>query len=158
MQEIFNSKWWRTIIINALATVVIGILLILAIGIVFEDYWDNPPVDIVSAEPLNLGELCPGEIRYIENLVTIEEPTVILYQISVMDENRLTNIIGTQIIYGGFHHPIPGTFSHRVPWEVPSLPPDTYARSFAARATDTSEKTEFTYNLFKISTDCSQGE
>lgn len=158
MRKFFNSEWWRNLIANAFATVIIGILIILALRIIGEGYWDRPPVDIVSTEPLYLGDLCPGDVRYIQNLVTIEEQTVTLYQVSVMDKDRLTNFIGTQVMYVGLHHPVPGTFTHRVPWTVPSLPPDTYARSFAARGTDTSEKTEFTYNLFTITSDCFQGE
>jgi hypothetical protein len=68
-----------------------------------------------------------------------------------MEENGVANIPGTQIIYSGFVHPIAGTVQQTIPWDVPDLPPGKYIRAFAARGTDTSEKSVFVTSTFTIS-------
>lgn len=152
--NIFEASWWRGMLINAFITAIAVIILIIIVSIGGEDYWRKAPVDVVSLQGVYLGDMCPGQLRYIHNRVVINKPVTAIYYVSVMDRNRLYNFIGTQVIYNGVQHPIPGTFTHLIEWVVPNLPPGTYARSFAARGTDGTQKNSFAYNLFTIPQTC----
>lgn len=150
----FDPVWWRNTLVNAVIGAIVFIVVVIIVGILGEPIFDRPPISVVSSEPEHLGVLCPGEFHYIHNEITIDEPVVALYYVSVMDEKRLVNILGTQIVYSGIQHPVPGTFQHNIEWVVPALRPGEYSRNFAARGTDTSEKTVFVYNYFTIGKDC----
>jgi hypothetical protein len=147
-------RYWRHLVINSLLFVVVLIAVILAIRVIGEPYFDNPPVVVVSANAQHLGEVCPGEAHEIHNIVTIEDPVIAIYYISVMGEFGIHNIIGTQQLYPGFPHPVAGMFHQYFPWVVPNLPPGNYTRVFAARGTDTEEKTVFISTKFTIGEHC----
>lgn len=138
----------------ALFTVMILVGLILLVDAVFGDVLRQPPIVISTLNPDVTWELCPGDPLPIYNRVIVSEPTIATYQASVMYEAGLSNVFGTQVIYIGYHHPIPGTFDQSFPWTAPPLPPGLYIRSFSARGTDTDETTVFVLEDFRIGEDC----
>lgn len=150
----FDPVWWRNTILNAVIFTLVGILFIIILGIVGEPYFKRAPVIVMSLEPRQLGRMCPGEVRLIHNQVTVENPAIAIYYISVMDKERLENVLGTQITINGVQHPIPGVLEHYIEWTVPDLPPGVYTRSFAARGTDGTQLTVFAYNYFVVPTEC----
>lgn len=143
-------SFWRAALINAVLFFVVSLSLILLIRTVGEPIFDNPPVKVTSADPLELGDFCPGQELVIHNTVEIKKPVVALYYVSTMDEGNVFNILGTQQVYNGFQHPMPGTFDQYFPWTVPDLAAGRYYRSFAARGTDTTEKTVFIGSFFTV--------
>lgn len=163
MLEKFRAilKRFGHLLLNAFLVggIVIGIAILISIA--GEPYFDRPPVQVQNADPVQLGTFCPGQQLQVRKVITIEKPVVSLYYISVMDGEGKSNVIGEQTIYSGLTHPIPGTFTIMIPWRVPYLPPADYTLSFAARGTDTEERTVFVTNTFTLETSkevCGDGD
>lgn len=147
-------KYWRNILANAILISTLGVSLIILIALAGEDFWDKPPVSISRIDPEDLGVVCPGQFLPVSNFVKIEDPVIVIYYIGVMDSTGTYNIIGNQETFPGYQHPITGVFRQTFPWRVPDLEPGIYTRSFAARGTDTSEKTVFITSTLTIGYNC----
>lgn len=108
--EWMHWRYWRNVLVNGFFVVALIIAALILVRVIWGDYFDRPPVQVESRNPVNLGVLCPGETVPFQNYVTIDAPVVVIYYVSVMDRAGVTNIVGHQEIYSGFQHPIPGTF------------------------------------------------
>jgi hypothetical protein len=157
-----QQKWWhwhnlRLIFLQGIVitAILIGVLLLLVtINRVYGDY---PPVSVVSLDPRNLGEVCPGDEIPFHNQIKIDSPTVVLYDLSTMDVDRVYNYFGTGTRYGGLNHPeAPVTFKQTIEWTVPYLPPGKYARVFSARGHETEEKPVFAWSYYTIGEKCNE--
>lgn len=150
------GRFLGTGIVYGVLVIILGIGTILFVRSAFARYIDNPPVNVVSLDPVYLGETCPGDNLDVHNRVEIENPVIAIYYIGVMDQNTIYNILHTQMIYNGFQHPVPGIFTHTLPYNTPDIPAGNYIRAFAARGTNTEEKTVFITSTFTILASCSE--
>lgn len=145
-----DARFWSTVVIQALLIA----LVLFAISWLF--YAVNrasrvePPLEIKALDSLYLGQLCPGSSLDINNVVTVKEPGVLVYYVSVMDANETFNYPGTQTILSGFTHPKPSMFRQSIPWVVPNLEDGLYTRIFASRGADGVQKAVFVKSHFRI--------
>lgn len=145
-----NARFWFNLLIQASVIGVVVILLAFIVGAVLRATGGQPPVNMTSLEPRDLGPLCPGDLVIINNHVEILAPTVLVYYISVLDETETYNIPGTQVVLSGYQHPKAASFEQHIPWVVPELPPGEWVRAFAARGTDGEEKAVHVLTMFEI--------
>lgn len=143
-------RFWRGAVINAIVFFVVSFALIIAIFLIGGSRFRNPPIHVISHDPEDLGEFCPGDEIPFHNTVTIDEPVVVFYYLGTMQENKLANVIGTDINYPGLPHPIEGTFEQFVEWEVPDIEAGRYYRSMGARDTDGDNDPVFVGQFFTI--------
>lgn len=145
-------KHWRGMLVNSLLFFIVTFSLLVLIAAT--GWFSRPPFKIQNQDPTHLGVLCPGDLVPLRNRVTIYEPVINSYGISVLDRNGLYNLLGTQKLYLGYQHPRPGEFDQLFVWEVPELEPGEYRRTFSVRGVDTDEDTVFIENTFSIGKDC----
>lgn len=153
LDDIFQSKnarFWSGLLIQGVVVAVVIIGVSWLFYAVTRSLRTEPPIEVKSLDPIDLGQLCSGDWLTMRNKVTVKEASVLVYYISVMDLNEVFNYPGTQVILSGFQHPKPSTFEQVFLWEVPPLEDGKYLRSFAARGTDGTEKAVFVRAYFSI--------
>lgn len=141
---------WRSRIIFAILVSLCFIALLMATGVVWRTFFNDPPIAIRSLNPAHLGTLCPGDETIITNQVTIHDDVIVHYFVSVMDAETKANVPGMQLAYTDYLHPIPARIFQELVWEVPELPPGDYTRVFAARKVSGNEDTVFLIHHFTI--------
>jgi hypothetical protein len=149
-----DGATWGKRLLYASATAVFTVTLIFVTFLVFQVFYSDPPVHVVSLDPPDLGVLCPGESAHLTNRVTIDKPIVLFFYLSTLDKTGVQNINDTQTTFPGRNHPRPGTFTQMLPWTVPHLPPGKYIRSLGVRGTDGDESPLFISSVYEIGADC----
>lgn len=147
--DVWTGRW-----ITALITAILTFS-ILVLGIVlYNTFFNYPPVIIENRDPKHLGTLCPGDYYPFTNEVQVKSEATLFYYTSVQNAEGTSNIFGTQVVHGGFPHAIPGTFEQKVPWFVPRIQPGNYSRILSITGTDGRQRSIFISNLFTIGVDC----
>lgn len=145
---------WIERIIYALMIAAVTISMLIAVGTIWEAFFNAPPIVITSLDPPDLGFVCAGDVMTINNDVEIKDNIIIHYFVSVMDTEGHINVAGTQRAYTDFLHPYPASFTHHLPWTVPDLPAGEYLRVFAVRKVSGNEDTIFSMARFAIGENC----
>jgi len=135
-------------------TALLTVGLIVLATIVFDTFFNNPPLTITSLDPDPLGVFCAGEQVPINNEIAITRSIVMFYYVSTLDQQTHANLIGTQRAWTDILHPIPAKFVQQLLWTVPDLPPGKYTRVFAARNVEGIQKTAFIVRDFEIIEGC----
>lgn len=153
MSPVLVKGWLqRAVFAFMIAVCTFGVILVASL--VYQEYFNSPPITIQNLNQRHLGTLCPGQILEIKNNVTINDEIIVHYFISTMDIDSNVNYPGTQKAYTDFLHPHPSSFPQTLLWTVPELPSGDYARVFAVRKVSGNEDTVFVINHFKIGDDC----
>jgi hypothetical protein len=139
---------------NAIPIALLTVTFFVAFALVWQAFFSDPPVHVVSLDPKDLGVLCPGESKHLTNRITIDKPIVLFFYLSTLDETGIQNINDTQTSFPGRNHPRPGTFTQMLPWTVPHLPPGKYVRSLGIRGTDGDENPIFVESVYEIGANC----
>lgn len=142
----------RTVYAFMIALIVIACLILTSV--VYRAYFNDPPITLTALDPLDLGEVCPGDEVPINNWVIINKPIIVVYFISTMDIRGDQNYVGTQKAYTDMLHPHATEFKQIIPWQVPDLPPAKYLRVVAARNVTDNEDTVFIQASYSIRADC----
>lgn len=138
----------------AFMTALLTLSLFVALAAVYQLYFTFPPIQIESLDQPMTRPLCPGDRFDITNEVTVEEPSVLYFVVSVMDEGANANIPGTQFALQPRTHPHPTTFRQIIPWHVPTLPPGKYTRVMGAQGPDGDEHAVFLQMPFEVGENC----
>lgn len=143
---------------QALAVGFIVISMLILITVLYNLYGNRPPIRIISLDPVNLGDLCPGDLYPIHNHIEIQSVAFIVYHTTVMDEDQVKNIADTQTATKDYIHPKIAQYEQNLPWIVPDIPPGKYTRVFAALGTNGNNKPEIVSSEFSIPDTCSMEE
>lgn len=153
--SVTTAESWKRRISYASITALLTVTALVVFVLVWRAFFSDPPIRIHSLEPVNLGVLCPGQELPIRVHVTISEPIIMHYYVSVLDAKGEKNIVGAQRAWTDMLHPRAGSFDAVFPWMVPlSLTPGHYTRVMAARNVVGSQKTIFVERLFDVGTTC----
>ena len=147
---------WFERVVYAFFAAVFTVMLFMIVVLIYNLFFNFPPVQITNTEPKYLGEFCPGDDIPIHNHVEVSNEVILFYYTSVKDETAAYNIFGTQITYPGFVHGTIAEFDQDVPFEIPDLPPGNYIRSFGARGTDGRQRAIIIENEFTIKENCNE--
>lgn len=148
------DKWWKRfayLLMSGMVTVALAVLL----AVIFQTWFNDPPIRVqVLDKPLDHA-LCPGEILTVHNRIEVDGPVLLFSYFSVMDETENHNINGTQVSNGSPRtHPRQSDFTQTLLWTVPELSPGNYVRVLAFRGTDGRENSIFATYPFSIGVDC----
>ena len=147
------SSWLRpAAYIMMISVSTVGALV--SFALVWNLYFNAPPIEVQNLNEKHLGVLCPGQVLTIENNVHVNDDIIVHYFISTMDKGGNFNYPGKQRAYTDYLHPHASTFNQRLEWIVPDLPPGEYLRVFAVRKVSGNQDTVFVENLYTIGEDC----
>jgi len=135
-------------------TALLTVGLIVLVTIVYDTWFNNPPLAVTSLDPDPLGIFCAGEQVPINNEIAIDRAIVMFYYVSTLDRQTHANLIGTQRAFTDILHPAPAKFVQQLPWTVPDLPPGEYTRVFAVRNVEGTQRTAFIVRDFEITEGC----
>lgn len=144
----------RVFLLNGLSMGLVVALLMLIGSTLWRVWFNDPPIRLMSLEPVNLGQLCPGQDAPLHVHVVISEPIILHYFASVLDAEGKRNIIGTPRAWTDNLHPRPATFDESFPWIVPQLLPGRYRRVMAARNVSGNQNTVFIERFFEVPVGC----
>lgn len=147
--EVLVKSWFQRVVFAFLiALCTLGVIIITSL--IWNEYFNEPPVEVISLDAENLGVLTPGQELTINNDITITKESAVHYLVSVMDEGANFNYPNTQDAYLNYLHPKPSRFKQVLPWTVPDLPPGKYTRVFAIRNIVGDQDTVFVKTQFSI--------
>ena len=112
---------WLERIAYASMIAVMTIALLFAAAAVFQAYFNDPPVKVVSLDKPPTEPLCPGDSLSINSQVTVERATILFLYISVLDGQERFNIPGTWESQGFRLHPEDLPFSSTLTGKCQSL-------------------------------------
>ena len=150
----FDRPLLLRIIVYALMSGMVTLALVGLTGAIRYAYFNDPPIELVSRDPANLGMLCPGDELYAHTKVSIHKKIIVIFYMSTLDVTGSHNMIGTQSAFTDLLHPRPSTFEQALPWTVPDIPPGRYRRVIAARNVARNENTVFVEAIYEIGEDC----
>lgn len=154
MSQIDTSTWGRRlayILLTGMVTVALAVL----IAVIFQTWFNDPPIRVRSLDQPLDHALCPGDALSVRNQIEVDGPVLLYSYFSVMDATENHNINGTQVSNGPPRtHPIKSSFTQSILWTVPDLPPGNYVRVLAFRGTDGRENSIFSVYPFAIGNDC----
>lgn len=149
----FWLKFYPHIAQTLAVGIVVVAMLIFATSI-YQVFGRQAPIQMRSLDPPDLGSLCPG-IPFVASVqVKVTDLAIVTYSISVMNKTMDRHLIGTQQTFVRLPYPMTGVFFQSFPWDVPNLPPGTYARVLAGIGTNGYDKPEEIINKFSIRKDC----
>lgn len=143
------KRFWYAVLIAA-----ITVSLATLIAVIFQTWFNDPPVEVHSLDKPSTHAICPGDVLQAKTQIDVSGPVLIFSYFSVMDETQNHNINGTQIPNGARPHPHEASFVQMLDWTVPDLPPGKYVRELAFRGTDGRENSLFLAYPFEIGVDC----
>lgn len=149
-----NFTTWPRFVMQAVVIGLVTMALLLLMMTVYYAFFNVPPVRIVSLDPPDLGELCPGQQLTIHNHVLVEDSITLIYYTGTMDTGENFNYPGTQTTFSGFMHPHASNFQQEIPWVVPDLPPGEYMREFGVRGTRGDQSAVYVGSTYRIGADC----
>lgn len=152
-----HRQWWKIALerfMYALLTSFCVLALIISTSILYNYYFNSPPVEITSLNNPPSYPLCPGDRFDIHYRMKIKSPFFTYLYVSVMDAGLTSNIHGTQQEYLPTPQPVDAVIEDILPWTTPSLPPGGYNRVLTLRGYRTNERPVFSIVPFTVGEDC----
>jgi hypothetical protein len=149
-------KIWLDRFFYALLTGFLLIAMIFCMSILWDAFFNSPPVHITSLNVQPPNPLCPGDHFDVSQKVEVTKPVFLYSYTSVMDSGLNYNIFGTQNSFTPRPQPKTTVFTETFPWQVPNLPPGDYQRVVTIRGYNTSEKPVYSAVKFKVRRGCDE--
>lgn len=147
---------WAERFVFMLASGFLFIALLLMTSILWDTFYNSPPIRLTKLDQEPQQALCPGDHFDVHYRMEVTKPVFLYRYSSVMNPGLDYNIFGTQDSFTPMPQPKITAFEEQFPWQVPNLPPGEYSRVITFRGYNTAEKPAYMDVKFKVKEGCDE--
>lgn len=153
-----QSAWsrWSDRALFSLASGFLFIAMLLCMSLLWDAFWNAPPVHIENMDVVPEVGLCPGDRFDVHYRINVTKPVFLYRYTSVMNKGLDYNLWKTQDSFTPMPQPKVTVYEENFPWQVPNIPPGEYQRVVTLRGYNTQEKPVYIPTPFTVKEGCDE--